>query len=521
MKTRVIIRNKIFTSAFFLAGLLQTAPAVDWYVATNGAGLGTNGWADATNNLQGAINMASTSTYDVVWVSNGLYETGGTTNYPSGTTITNRIVIAKSITVRSKDNDPTNTIIKGAWDPIATNGPAAVRCVYMTSNSWLIGFTVTNGATKTTSQYDNSGGGIYCTATNAAIISNCIIAGNSALGQVAAPYTGGGGTFYGTLFNCRLIGNLSGVYGGGAKHSILSNCTLIGNSSVTWGGGASESTLYGCTLTNNSSTGGGGAESCALNNCTLTGNRATANGGGVYGSALTNCTLIGNRASGGLAAGGGANGSILYNCAVISNTVSGGYGGGGGYNTRMINCILSGNYSDTYGGGVNAGGPNQSVLYNCLVTGNKGPSGGGGACNANLYNCTVVGNSAGAGNGGGIYYYAANNCIVYFNEGGVGVSNWSSCTFTNTCTAPSNTGWAAGNITGDPMLIDKGSNYGTNHVAGNYRLLASSPCINAGTNASWTTTYPRDYDSRQRIRYGIVDMGAYETIRGGTIYGFR
>ena len=67
------------------------------------------------------------------------------------------------------------------------------------------------------------------------------------------------------------------------------------------------------------------------------------------------------------------------------------------------------------------------------------------------------------------------------------------------------------------MLIDKGSNYGTNHVAGNYRLIANSPCINTGTNGNWMTN-SYDRDGRTRIRYGTVDMGAYEKIYEGTIY---
>ena len=60
--------------------------------------------------------------------------------------------------------------------------------------------------------------------------------------------------------------------------------------------------------------------------------------------------------------------------------------------------------------------------------------------------------------------------------------------------------------------------------SGNYRLAARSPCINAGTNLSWmanSSVTSRDLDGRQRIRYGTVDMGAYEHIRAGTIYGVR
>ena len=215
---------KTFVTPLLLIGLLQTAPAVDWYVATNGTGLGTNGWADATNNFQGAINASSAVTFDVVWVSNGVYDTGGVTNYPAGNNavLTNRIAITKAITVRSKDNNPTNTIIKGFWNPASTNGPGAVRCVYMAAGSSLIGFMLTNGATLlyNGAGYDACGGGVFCPDITSPVISNCIIAGNS---------TGryGGGAYYGTLRNCTVTGNFtacnttSGIYpgGGGAYKS--------------------------------------------------------------------------------------------------------------------------------------------------------------------------------------------------------------------------------------------------------------------------------------------------------------
>ncbi len=43
-----------------------------------------------------------------------------------------------------------------------------------------------------------------------------------------------------------------------------------------------------------------------------------------------------------------------------------------------------------------------------------------------------------------------------------------------------------------------------------------------GTNYSWMTNRIAtsvDLDGRQRVRYGTVDMGAYEHILAGTIYG--
>ena len=54
-------------------------------------------------------------------------------------------------------------------------------------------------------------------------------------------------------------------------------------------------------------------------------------------------------------------------------------------------------------------------------------------------------------------------------------------------------------------------------AGGNYRLSGNSPCVNRGSNETWMTG-AFDLDSRIRIRYGTVDMGAYERLNPGTIY---
>ncbi len=472
---------KTGAAAFLLITFLHSTQATDWYVALDGTGGGTS-WADATNSIQGAIIKSAAG--DTVWVSNGVYEVGGITNYPSGSTLTNRIAISKAITLRSKDNDPANTVIKGAWDsPTTTNGPAAVRCVYMVANSKLIGFTITNGATLVianpvygqASASDVCGGGIKCPDNTTPVISNCVITGNSAYGGASA-YYGGGGAWYGTFYNCLFIGNLTfGAPAAGA----------------TSGGGARGSVLYNCTLTGNLAKYGGAAGfGTVLSNCILTANTGQA-GGGAANSTLYNCSVISNKSV--LIYGGGAYYCTLYSCTVAGNTAPDNMAGGGAYNSTLYNCLLTGNYAG-YGGGAGASAASK------------------------LYNCTVVGNKSGAYGGGGVYGGVSSNCIVYFNTSLDVNSNWYSSTFVNSCTAPAASG--TGNIAVNPMLIDRGSNYGTNHVAGNYRLEADSPCIDTGTNLSWMTNgsiTSWDLDGKLRIQYGIVDMGAYETVLGGIV----
>jgi len=86
---------------------------------------------------------------------------------------------------------------------------------------------------------------------------------------------------------------------------------------------------------------------------------------------------------------------------------------------------------------------------------------------------------------------------VYYNSAATGSNHYlSSCRYN--CTTPSPDG--EGNITNAPQFM--------NAAANNYRLAASSPCINAGNNAHVKNT--TDLDRHPRIEYSVVDMGAYE-----------
>jgi hypothetical protein len=258
-------------------------------------------WATAATNIQDAIDVASNG--DQVLVTNGVYATGGRTAIGSGTA-TNRVSFTKPLTVQSV-NGPAVTTIQGYQVPGATNGANAVRCVYMITNSTLIGFTLTNGGTPT-SGLENGGGVLgIISPSSSPIVSNCVLTGNSAAQN-------GGGAYACTLNNCTLIGN-SGYNGGGGSMCIMSSCSLISNS-ATYGGAVHNSQLYICVLKGNAAYQGGGSFGGALANSLLTGNFATNAGGGIDDSVLANCTLSGNSAG---VSGGGI--YYVYNPSIHMN----------------------------------------------------------------------------------------------------------------------------------------------------------------------------------------------------------
>jgi hypothetical protein len=263
-------------------------------------------WATAATNIQDAITASVTG--DIVLVTNGLYAVGGKS---MDGVITNRISVDKAILVQSV-NGQAACIIQGFWNPIVTNGPLAVRCVWMTNGAMLNGFTIRGGATRLETASPNqsmNGGGIWGISTNA-MVYNCIIATN------LASYDGGG-AYQVTLNNCTLIGNRAigtGVPGG-----------VIGYDGT--GGGADYCNLKKCMVIGNfGNQDGGGAANCNLINCAITQNSAVIYGGGVYNSMLINCTIsmntVGNVSYG---LGGGAAGSSLTNSLVFANLNLNGY----------------------------------------------------------------------------------------------------------------------------------------------------------------------------------------------------
>jgi len=252
-------------------------------------------WSTAANKVQDAIDAALPG--EIVLVTNGIYADGGKV---MGGDLTNRVALDKPILMHGV-NGATHTTIQGLWDPATTNGPAAVRCAWLTNGAVLSGFTLQGGATRASSSSPDAqeiGGGVIGNSSNAIVV-NCLIQNNS------AGFAGGGASQV-SLVRCALMrnsaaGTAGSAFGGGAYVCNMTNCTVSGNFSSRSGGGASGSFLRNCALTQNVAfQNGGGVDSGTLINCTLAANSAgqansPGQGGGAYLATLTNCIVYGNK----------------------------------------------------------------------------------------------------------------------------------------------------------------------------------------------------------------------------------
>jgi hypothetical protein len=224
---------------------------------------------------------------------------------------------------------------------------------------------------------------------------------------------------------------------------------------------------------------------------------------------------------------------------IVANTILNGgqcgstvtFGGAESSSCILTGFTITGGQTDQRGGGI-LGNSTQATISHCIIRNNLASTDGSGAdgCGGVISNCLIYDNSA-AGYGGGLNDCNGTiiSCTVTENEAtidGGGLSN-SSGTITNCivwgntsdnlfgCSMPTYSCWpeaaATGNIAVDPLFIDPN---GLDGILGttddDFRLMSYSGCINAG-DPTGDYSGQTDLDGNIRLRYGQVDMGAYET----------
>lgn len=257
------------------------------------------------------------------------------------------------------------------------------------------------------------------------------------------------------------------VYITGGSHTILNN-SFIRNASLQWitgtllcTGGAitidpsASSIIEGNTFTENSTHGSGGALSMAGGPHVVAQNRFTANDAFGYGGAMA-CS--------------GSTIDVVNNIFELNNTQ--GIGGAirasfdQGTN-RYVNNTFYANTSGTEGGAIYLDTRVDHMLNN-------------------IFWANMASNSTSL-NGPDVRFFNSSSSTLFHN-------------LLQNEDAPSN-----GNVMGwNPQFADAAN--------GDYTLLSSSPCINAGANEHYMGTYStEDYSGNPRIFGDVIDMGALES----------
>jgi len=524
--------------AVIFAWLVATAGADTRYVSLEGGNHPPyTTWQDAATQIQSAVDAATVG--DTVLISNGTY------------LISTQIVVTNGITLRGLQGY-SNTLIAADW-PTYTN-----RCIYVSGTSVIDGLSFSNGHVISSVTNDN-GGGMW--ARGNPLIRNCWFGYNYCSNNTDSVNGYGGGGLWisnGVVSNCMFFNNvatrggagISAYYNSGVKvfDSIIISNTVLTVGGISYGAGIWSSGAGSICLVSNSlvaynsfsgsdTTYGGGCYVCRVVNSSIRNNSAT-QGGGIFRGIASNSIISFNNAT----YGGAASASVAIlsvdNCDIVGNTASQEGGGirisvGGGSLQRVRNCAISNNVS-VRGAGVYC--ENGGVILNCLINNNTNSSTTGygagaylqnfssGTLTGSLENCTIVNNYSANDCGGVLSSGATNliyNCIIAGNRS---FSNRYTDVFTGSTAAGTNCFYNClvgtnrlllnpdqGNIYGDPKFKDP---------TGDYRLASDSACVNAGTNRSWATN-ALDLAGSIRIRYGMVDIGAYEILYQGLLFQAR
>jgi len=444
---------RLLSIVALVIGCIAAGPALAavWHVdlGATGAGDGTS-WQDAFTSVQDALDIA-TSGGDEIWVAAGLYhptqQVGGEGERFRTFQLRNGVALYGGFAgveadLEQRDPQANPTILSG---DIGVVDDAADNCYHvfyhpagsdLDATAILDGFIVEDGNADGLMGDSRRAGGMF-NRDASPTIANCVFRNHrtdSSIGDGAAM-----ANYYASpvVINCRFEDNEAKRYGGAvanlyAAHPEFHDCVFTGNR----GGFPDSGVGYGGAVYN--------ANNCAplYVGCLFQANEANFDGGAVFNE--------------------GSSGAPVF-----------------------IDCHFDANAAGLYGGAVCNRSGCHPLFTQCLFTGNAGLVGNahGGvmyshASTPTLVNCVLYDNTSGCV-GNGIYCYqfsdaVITNCILVGDDV-VYAGGSSEPVVTFSClTQPGYEDPAWHNIGADPLLVDA--------AGGDFRLQASSPCIDAGNS---------------------------------------
>jgi hypothetical protein len=501
MVEKTNLTSKLAVSLFLMIFAAAALPAGTIYVNDDANGLNDgSSWQNAFKFLQDALIVAASG--DEIRAAQGIY----TPDKGAGITPGDRAVsfqLVNGVTLNggyagagypdpnTRDIELYETILSG--DLNGDDGPDFLNNI---ENSYHV--VVGSGTNQT------------------AVLDGFIITSGNANGSYDAKNNLGGGMFNHsgnpTIIHCVFRTNSAQSAGAGmcniASSPAMRYCSFVENSAVGFyagSGGAmfnrdnSNPTLVGCTFERNYAYDEGGGmynwqSSPTLTNGVFTQNSTRLWGGGMFNwesnPTLTNCTFAGNLAH--------DEGGVMLN---------------GKSNPTLINCTFASNRALERCGGISNGFGCEPTLTNCILWGNIDIDG--------------MAESSQINTGATINY----SCIHGWT-GSLG---------------------GTGNHGNDPIFVvpahwdDRGTPYDPSDdiwMTGDYRLLSTSPCADAGDNISvppdtfdidgdgdMSEPIPLDLNGKERFvddprrldtgngSPPVVDMGAYEGPNQGFLLG--
>ncbi len=452
------------SSYFWLSCLLALSVSLNSTFAQNivyvniqatGSNNGSS-WASAFVHLQSALIYACNNAPAEVWVASGTY-------YPDEGT--NQVPYSRE----SSFNLCNGVAVLGGFP--ATGNPGMGQRDPYVHETILSGDLMQNDGelvlgpslVSAPSRSDNAYTVVLASQVqNTAILDGFIIESGNATHQSGSPFSAP-----------RAGGGL--VINGGSPQ--IRHCVVRFNSSVATGGGV--------LVTGNATP--------LIDHCRIESNFTVGDGGGIYNNSavfdLVNTKIRGNRAA--------TNGGGMYNNFNASPRISG--------------CVISGNMALAGGGMFNVSS-SSPVIVNCTFTGNLATSAGGALNNMSNSNPQIV------------------NCIIYRNMAlgstdGLFASIYNHMSNSTVSYSIIQHAWSGGGLTWD---LQAGTDLGNNKdvdphfevllnpanapdVSGDFRLLETSPAINAGKpDIDGLFLHTHDIAGTPRVAGDTIDMGAYE-----------